>query len=119
MASAIILAEGFTRVDTLADYDEILVGFGCFFAWFSIAKYMEYVESLHLIVNILEASIIPLCLAIISFLPVFFAYTIFGLCVFGDSSRFNSVHVDYYKFINIILERNGKFDCTGILGFCL
>jgi hypothetical protein len=42
LASGIILAEGFVRLEELSNYDELLVGIGCFMAWFSIAKYMEY-----------------------------------------------------------------------------
>lgn len=66
---------------------------GCFLAWFSIAKYLEYVQRLHIIVNVLESSIVPITMAIISFAPVFVAYLILGMSLFGNSSRFESINV--------------------------
>ena len=65
ISSAILFAEGFVRIDSLSNYDEVLVGAGCFLAWFSMAKYMEYVEKLHLIVSVLEASIVPLVMCVV------------------------------------------------------
>jgi hypothetical protein len=83
LSSGIILAEGFFRIDDLANYDEALVGIGCFMAWFSIAKYMEYIQQLHIISSVLESSILPLCNAVVSFMPVYMAYLFLGMCLFS------------------------------------
>jgi len=87
----VLIAEGFVRVNNLSSYDETFVGIGAFFAWFAMVKYLDYYEELHLIASVLESSIIPLCLAILNFLPVFFAYVFLGMCLFSDSHRFSTI----------------------------
>lgn len=93
IASAILITEGFIRVNSLSAYDELFVGIGCFFAWFAMVKYLDYYEELHLIASVLESSIIPLLMSILNFLPVFFAYVFLGMCLFCDSHNFSSLQV--------------------------
>jgi hypothetical protein len=62
-----------------------MAGLGCFLAWFSIVKYLDYYEELHLIASVLESSVIPVCMAVLNFLPVFLGYALLGMCLFSDS----------------------------------
>lgn len=80
-----MLSETFIRVDGLSQYDELMAGLGCFLAWFSIVKYLDYYEELHLIASVLESSVIPVCMAVLNFLPVFLGYALLGMCLFSDS----------------------------------
>lgn len=103
IGSGLLLADGLSSIESFSHQEEYFVGikysnfhnlgFGCFFAWFSILKYLEYNERLHVIANVLESSMIPLTLAIINFLPVFFAYVFLGICLFNESSRFENILV--------------------------
>ncbi|CAK84641.1 unnamed protein product (macronuclear) [Paramecium tetraurelia] len=102
ISAGILVSETFIRVDGLSQYDELMAGLGCFFAWFSIVKYLDYYEELHLIASVLESSIIPVCMAILNFLPVFLGYALLGMCLFSDSHQFVSLSSSINALFSLI-----------------
>ncbi|KAM3144945.1 hypothetical protein pb186bvf_002950 [Paramecium bursaria] len=134
IASCVILIEGFFRVDELSDYDEVLGGFGCFFAWIALLKFLDYSDELHMTASVLEKSIIPLLMATLNFVPVFFGYTFLGMCIFSQTELFSSlsnsttvlIALIYGDSISDVIRKSAKgvniitsmlFTCSYILIF--
>lgn len=83
-----LAAETFNRPSE----NEILVGFGCFFAWFNMMKYLEYNKSIFNISNILTKSLPDMFSFMIGIIPLFLGFTFLGVTLFWKNEAFKNVN---------------------------
>jgi hypothetical protein len=69
---------------------EILIGFGCMFAFINIARYIEYSESYSIIYTTIRGAMPNVVRYLIGVMPIFLGFVFFGLCIFWKSERFTS-----------------------------
>jgi hypothetical protein len=70
---------------------EFLIGFGCFFSYLYLGKYIEYAKSYSTIYVTIEKSLPNVVRYLIGVAPIFLGYMIFGYCVFWRNERFKSL----------------------------
>lgn len=70
---------------------EILIGFGCFFAYLFIGRYFEYFEKYSAVYITIKKSLPNVIRYFIGAAPLFIGFMLFGLCVFWKSSKFSSI----------------------------
>ena len=70
---------------------EILIGFGCFFAYLYIGRYFEFFEKYSAVYITIKKSLPNVARYFIGAAPLFIGFMLFGLCVFWKSSKFSSV----------------------------
>ena len=70
---------------------EFLIGFGCFFSYLYLGKYIEYAKSYSTIYVTIEKSLPNVIRYLIGVTPIFLGYMIFGYCVFWRNERFKSL----------------------------
>lgn len=75
----------------LLNSTEILIGFGCFFSYLYIGKYIEYAKDYSTIYITIQKSLPNVIRYVIGATPVFLGFLFFGLSVFWKSERFNSI----------------------------
>ena len=83
-----LAAETFNR----SSENEILVGFGCFFAWFNMMKYLEYNKSIFNISNLLTKSLPDMFSFMIGIIPLFLGFTFLGVTLFWKNEAFKNVN---------------------------
>lgn len=59
-------------------FGEILVGFGCLFAWSTLPRYFMYSQRYSLILRTIQYAVPVLMRAIIGIMPFFVGYAILG-----------------------------------------
>jgi hypothetical protein len=74
--------------DNILTSSEILIGFGCMFAFLNIGRYLEYAENYSTIYVTIKNSLPNVCRYLIGVLPIFLGFIFFGLCIFWRSERF-------------------------------
>ena len=82
---------------------DVLVGFGCMFAYFNIGKYLDYNIEYSTIYATLQRAFPNVIRFLIGVLPIFIGFTFFGLCVFWRSERFyntSSTTMALFSMIN-------------------
>jgi hypothetical protein len=87
-----IFASAISVFDTknILAYSEILVGFGCFFAYINIGRYIEYAENYSTIYITIKNAMPNVFRYLFGVFPIFLGFIFFGLCVFWRSERFTS-----------------------------
>ena len=70
---------------------EILIGFGCFFAYLYIGRYFEFFEKYSAVYITIKKSLPNVARYFIGAAPLFIGFMLFGLCVFWKSSKFSSI----------------------------
>jgi hypothetical protein len=70
---------------------EFLIGFGCFFSYLYVGKYIEYAKSYSTIYVTIEKALPNVVRYLIGVAPIFLGYMIFGYCVFWRNERFKSL----------------------------
>lgn len=82
---------------------DVLVGFGCMFAYFNIGKYLDYNIEYSTIYATLQRALPNVIRFLIGVMPIFIGFTFFGLCVFWRSERFydtSSTTMALFSMIN-------------------
>lgn len=77
--------------DNVMSATEIAVATGCFFAYINIGKYMENLKNYSMIFLTIKKALPNSINYLIGVSPLFFGYAFFGLCVFWESERFDSL----------------------------
>ena len=72
------------------DLAEITLGFGCMLTWISITRYLENTRSYTFINRTMSVSMPIVLRAMVGIFPFFMGFVFLGLCLFWESSRFNS-----------------------------
>jgi hypothetical protein len=87
-----IFASSISIFDTnnISNSTEILIGFGCMFAFLNIGRYIEYAESYSTIYTTIKSSLPNVGRYLLGVLPIFLGFIFFGLCIFWRSERFTS-----------------------------
>jgi hypothetical protein len=87
-----IFASAVSIFDTnnILSSSEILIGFGCMFAFLSIGKYIEYSENYSTIYRTIKNSLPNVGRYLLGVAPIFLGFIFFGLCIFWKSERFTS-----------------------------
>jgi hypothetical protein len=87
------------------EFGEVLIGFGCLFAWATLPRYFMYSQRYSLILRTMEFAFPILIRAIIGIIPFFIGYAILGQCLFWEiEKRFGSFS---YAFIALFCMMNG------------
>lgn len=71
--------------DAILKVHEILVGFGCFFAWISIVQFLNHTSHAYTVVNAIERSSETIALYIVGIVPTFMGYTFMAMCIFWQT----------------------------------
>lgn len=77
--------------DNVISATEIAVATGCFFAYINIGKYMENLKNYSMIFLTIKKALPNSINYLVGVSPLFFGYAFFGLCVFWESERFDSL----------------------------
>lgn len=87
-----IFASSVSIFDTnnILSSSEILIGFGCMFAFLSIGKYIEYSENYSTIYITIKNALPKVGRYLLGVAPIFLGFIFFGLCIFWKSERFTS-----------------------------
>lgn len=87
-----IFASAVSIFDTnnILSSSEILIGFGCMFAFLSIGKYIEYSENYSTIYITIKNALPKVGRYLLGVAPIFLGFIFFGLCIFWKSERFTS-----------------------------
>jgi hypothetical protein len=80
----------FIRKESVQEAD-IFVGFGCFFAWFSIPSFFHHTAKYSLITRTISFTSPTVFRAMIGIIPVFIGFAFLGLCLFWDSNRYKDL----------------------------
>lgn len=81
---------------SLLDYNDIttssemLIGFGCMFAYINIGRYLDYNRDYSTIYATISRALPNVLRYLLGVLPIFFGFIFFGLCLFWRSERFTS-----------------------------
>ena len=67
------------------------VGFGCFFAWVTTIKYLEWSPNSYAIINTLRRSFSTLWRYVLGILPIFMAFVFLAMTLFWKSGNYNDV----------------------------
>lgn len=67
---------------TLLKVNEVLVGFGCFFAWIGVIRFLNHTSHSYTIVNTLSRSVGTIGCYIIGIVPIFMGYAFLAMCAF-------------------------------------
>ena len=81
----------FLDQNTVLTIHEIVVGFGCFFAWIGIVRFLNHTSHSYTIVNTLTRSGETIGLYIIGVVPIFMGYAMLGLCLFWQTGIYYTV----------------------------
>ena len=87
----------FASLISIFDYNhlmigtEILIGFGCFFAYLYMGRYLEYAAKYSTVYVTITKSLPNVCRYLISVAPLFIGFMLFGICVFWRSLHFSSL----------------------------
>ena len=76
-----------SRSTTLKIY-ETIVGFGCFFAWIGIIRFLDHRSHSYTIVDTVSRSAKTIFLYIIGVIPIFMGYAFLGMCSFWKTGIF-------------------------------
>jgi hypothetical protein len=71
--------------------DEIIIGFGCFFAWIGVVKFFTHSSHSYTLINTLKITFPIIGPYIVGVIPIFMAYALLGLCVFWKTGIYYSV----------------------------
>lgn len=71
---------------------EFLIGFGCFFSYLYLGKYIEYAKDYSTIYITIKKSLPNVVRYLIGVCPIFLGYMMFGYCVFWRNERFKSLN---------------------------
>lgn len=80
----------FIDTNLLLTTHEILTGFGCWFAWVNIVRYLSHNEKAYTIINTLKRAFPMMIRYMIGILPIFMAYVFLGIALFWESGMFSS-----------------------------
>lgn len=69
---------------------EIVVGFGCFFAWIGIVRFLNHTSHSYTIVNTMGRSAETIGLYIVGVFPIFMGYAFLGMCLFWQTGIYYS-----------------------------
>lgn len=69
---------------------EMLIGFGCMFAYINIGRYLDYNKDYSTIYATISRALPNVLRYLLGVLPIFFGFIFFGLCLFWRSERFTS-----------------------------
>jgi len=93
--------------DNILDIESILVGLGCLFAYFNIARYLEFHSTNFSIFYEVVSKAFPIVLRYLGgVFPIFLGFLFFGICVFWKSERFATPSRSMYSLFSIILGDN-------------
>ena len=70
---------------------ELLIGFGCMFAYINIGRYLDYNKDYSTIYMTISRALPNVIRYFLGVLPIFFGFIFFGLCLFWKSERFTSI----------------------------
>ena len=77
--------------DNVMSATEVVVASGCFFAYINICKYMENLKNYSMIFLTIKKALPNSISYLIGVMPLFLGYAFFGVCVFWNSERFDSL----------------------------
>lgn len=69
---------------------EIIIGFGCFFAWVGLVRFINHKSVSYTIVNTVERSGKTIGFYIIGVVPIFMGYAFLGMCYFWQTGIYYS-----------------------------
>ena len=76
--------------NTIMNVHETIVGFGCFFAWIGVVRFINRTSHAYTIVNTVERSAGILLMYIIGVVPIFMGYALLALCLFWQTGIYYS-----------------------------
>ena len=71
--------------NTILSVHEIVIGFGCFFAWIGIVRFLNHTSHSYTIVNPMGRSAETIGLYITGVVPIFMGYAFCGICLFWQT----------------------------------
>lgn len=81
----------FLRPIREVQFGEVMIGFGCLFAWCTLPRYFMYSQRYSLALRTLEFSFPVLMRAVLGIIPFFIGYAILGQCLFWEAySKFGT-----------------------------
>jgi hypothetical protein len=81
----------FVDTDLRLTTHEILTGFGCWFAWVNIVRYLSHNEKAYTIINTLRRAFPMMIRYMVGILPIFMAYVFLGIALFWETGMFDTV----------------------------
>ncbi|CAG9325808.1 unnamed protein product [Blepharisma stoltei] len=69
---------------------EIFIGFGCFFSWITIIRYLEPAKNAYTIVHTMQRAFPILGPYMVGILPVFMAFSFLSICLFWETGLYSS-----------------------------
>lgn len=75
----------FMDQNTVLSVHEIVVGFGCFFAWIGVIRFLNHTSHSYTIVNTMSRSAETIGLYIIGIVPIFMGYAFLAMCIFWET----------------------------------
>ena len=64
---------------------EAVVGFGCFFAWIGIVRFLNHTSHSYTVVNTMGRSAETIGMYIVGIVPIFMGYALLGICLFWQT----------------------------------
>ncbi len=88
----------------------IVIGFGCFFSWLNILRYLQYNAQYFTLFTSLMKSLPSVVKFMVGVMPLFLGYAFFASAVFWQSNRFSSMSRTMYTQF-ALLNGDGIYDC--------
>jgi hypothetical protein len=101
---------------------EIVIGFGCFFAWVGIVRFLGHTSHSYTIVNTLGRSAETIGLYIIGVVPIFMGYALCGICLFWQTGIYPNTPMSMianFALVNgdsVYLFSSAGYEETAFLG---
>ena len=87
-----VLGSGIYLVEVSRHYaTNVTIGFGCFFAWVTILRYLQYNPNYFFMFNALGKSLPTVVRFMAGIMPLFLGYAFFATAVFWQSHRFEDL----------------------------
>ena len=86
-----------------------LLGFAAFFHWCAILKYISRLNAYNIVAATLANSWLLVCKSVLGILPLLFGFVLFGMCIFVQSNRFNTIPVSFYS-LYALMNGDSIFD---------
>lgn len=71
--------------NTVLKVHEVIIGFGCFFAWISLVRFINHTSHSYTIVNTVERSGKTIFLYIVGVVPIFMGYAFLAMSAFWET----------------------------------
>jgi len=96
--------------DNIMTSTDILVGFGCMFAFLNLGRYIEYSQNYSIIYVTLRSSLPNVIRYLIGVTPIFLGYIFLGLCIFWKSERFTDTS-NVMMILFSLAQGDSVYDC--------